>query len=51
MKRPRLSYLRYKEKMTSDGRSFKQAVLDDFKELRQRGVTHTDMERIEALLQ
>ncbi|TXI18877.1 MAG: ATP-binding protein [Nitrosomonas sp.] len=43
-------YLRYRDKTVSDGRSFKQAVLDDFKEFRQRGIDHPDMSRIEALM-
>jgi uncharacterized protein YecT (DUF1311 family) len=33
-----------------DERSFSQAVLDDFKELEEAGMTHPDMEKIKALL-
>lgn len=47
----RAIYLNYQDQVVSDGRSFKQAVLDDFKELRQRGINHADMRRIEALWQ
>ncbi len=44
-------YLRYQDKIIIDGRSFKQSVLDDFKEFRQRDIHHVDMGRIEVLLQ
>jgi tetratricopeptide (TPR) repeat protein len=44
-------YLNNKDKKVSDGRSFKQAVLDDFKEFRKLGINHPDMKRIEKLLQ
>ena len=37
-------------KLRDDDRSFSQAVLDDFKELEEAGVTHPDMEKIKALL-
>jgi streptogramin lyase len=37
-------------KLRSDERTFSQAVLDDFKELEEAGVTHPDMEKIKALL-
>jgi tetratricopeptide (TPR) repeat protein len=47
----RAIYVRYQDKITSDDRSFKQAVLDDFKEFRRHGIQHADMSRIEALLQ
>ena len=43
-------YLNYKDKKLADGRSFKQAVLDDFKEFRKRGINHPDMKKIEKLL-
>nr|MDQ3960118.1 hypothetical protein [Pseudomonadota bacterium] len=43
-------YLKYKAQKVIDGRSFKQAVLDDFKELRKRGIDHPDMKRVERLL-
>lgn len=33
-----------------DERTFKQAVLDDFKKLEEAGVTHPDMEKVKALL-
>jgi tetratricopeptide (TPR) repeat protein len=37
-------------KLQDDERSFGQAVLDDFKEFEEAGVTHPDMEKIKALL-
>jgi streptogramin lyase/tetratricopeptide (TPR) repeat protein len=37
-------------KLRDDERTFSQAVLDDFKELEQAGITHPDMEKIKALL-
>ncbi len=37
-------------KLREDDRSFSQAVLDDFKELEEAGVTNPDMEKIKALL-
>jgi tetratricopeptide (TPR) repeat protein len=37
-------------KLRDDERTFGQAVLDDFKELEEAGVTHPDMEKIKALL-
>ena len=37
-------------KLRDDDRSFSQAVLDDFKELEEAGVTHPDMEKIRASL-
>jgi tetratricopeptide (TPR) repeat protein len=44
-------YLEYKDsKLRDDERTFSQAVLDDFKELEEAGVTHPDMEKIKALL-
>src|SRR5207247_11153199 len=44
-------YLENKDaKLHDDERTFSQAVLDDFKELQDAGVTHPDMEKIKALL-
>jgi hypothetical protein len=37
-------------KIADDKRSFSQAVRDDFKEFREAGITHPDMEKIQALL-
>jgi sugar lactone lactonase YvrE len=37
-------------KLHDDDRTFSQAVLDDFKELEEAGITHPDMEKIKALL-
>jgi sugar lactone lactonase YvrE/tetratricopeptide (TPR) repeat protein len=37
-------------KLRDDARTFSQAVLDDFKELQDAGITHPDMEKIKALL-
>lgn len=37
-------------KLRDDERTFSQAVLDDFKELQNAGITHPDMEKIKALL-
>jgi tetratricopeptide (TPR) repeat protein len=37
-------------KLRDDERTFSQAVLDDFKELQDAGVTHPDTEKIKALL-
>jgi hypothetical protein len=37
-------------KLSDDERTFRQAVLDDFKELEEAGITHPDMEKIKALL-
>jgi hypothetical protein len=36
--------------LRDDERTFSQAVLDDFKELQDVGITHPDMEKIKALL-
>ena len=44
-------YLENQDLPVGDGRSFKQAVLDDFKELRAKGITHPDMDKIERRLQ
>jgi tetratricopeptide (TPR) repeat protein len=44
-------YLENKDaKLADDKRSFTQAVLDDFKELQDAGITHPDMEKIKILL-
>jgi hypothetical protein len=44
-------YLENKDaKLGDDERTFSQAVLDDFKELQDAGITHLDMEKIKALL-
>ncbi len=43
-------YLENKDAKLHDGRAFSQAVLDDFKEFQEAGVTHPDMEKIKALL-
>jgi tetratricopeptide (TPR) repeat protein len=43
-------YLENKDAKLDDERSFSQAVLDDFEELEQAGITHPDMARIKALL-
>jgi tetratricopeptide (TPR) repeat protein len=44
-------YLENKDaKLADDKRSFSQAVLDDFKQFREAGITHPDMEKIQALL-
>ena len=37
-------------RLRDDERTFSQAVLDDFKELEEAGVTHPDMEKIKALI-
>jgi sugar lactone lactonase YvrE len=37
-------------KLRDDERTFSQAVLEDFKELQDAGITHPDMEKIKALL-
>ena len=44
-------YLENKDaRIADDKRSFSQAVIDDFKEFRAAGITHPDMEKIQALL-
>src|SRR6266496_3347586 len=43
-------YLENKDAKLHDGRAFRQAVLDDFKEFQEAGVTPPDMEKIKALL-
>jgi tetratricopeptide (TPR) repeat protein len=47
----RVIYLENKNaKLHDDERTFSQAVLDDFKEFQEAGITHPDMEKIKALL-
>jgi len=43
-------YLENKDAKLDEERSFSHAVLDDFKELEEAGITHPDMEKIKALL-
>lgn len=43
-------YLDNKDKKVTDGRSFKQVVLDDFKEFQKHGLHHPDIKRIESVL-
>jgi hypothetical protein len=44
-------YLENKDaKLGDDERTFSQAVLNDFKELQDAGITHPDMDKIKALL-
>jgi len=43
-------YLENKGAKFHDGQAFSQAVLDDFKEFKDAGITHPDMEKIKALL-
>jgi tetratricopeptide (TPR) repeat protein len=43
-------YLENKDAKLHDGRAFRQAVLDDFKEFQEAGVTPPEMEKIKALL-
>lgn len=43
-------YLENKDAKLDNQRTFRQAVLDDFKELQQAGISHPDMEKIKALL-
>jgi uncharacterized protein YecT (DUF1311 family) len=43
-------YLENRDAKIDDQRTFKQAVLDDFKELEEAGVSHPDTEKIKALL-
>ena len=43
-------YLENKDAKLYNGGVFSQAVLDDFKELQDEGITHPDMEKIKALL-
>jgi Bacterial SH3 domain. len=43
-------YLENKDAKLPDERTFSRAVLEDFKQFRDAGLTHPDMEKIEALL-
>ena len=43
-------YLENKDAKLHDGRPFSQAVLDDFKDFQEAGITHPDIEKIKALL-
>jgi len=43
-------YLENRDARIDDERTFKQAVLDDFKEFRDAGISHPDVEKIQALL-
>jgi tetratricopeptide (TPR) repeat protein len=43
-------YLENKDAKLDDERTFSQAVLEDFKELQDAGITHSDMEKIKGLL-
>jgi uncharacterized protein YecT (DUF1311 family) len=43
-------YLENKDAKVDDKRTFSQAVLDDFKELQEAGITHPDMQKIKTLL-
>jgi tetratricopeptide (TPR) repeat protein len=43
-------YLGNQDAKLYDGRTFRQAVLDDFKEFQAAGITHPDMEKVKALL-
>jgi tetratricopeptide (TPR) repeat protein len=43
-------YLENKDARLNNGQAFSQAVLDDFKELQEAGITHPDTEKIKALL-
>jgi streptogramin lyase len=50
-KKAKAIYLENKNtKLRDDERTFSQAVLEDFKELQDAGITHPDMEKIKALL-
>jgi uncharacterized protein YecT (DUF1311 family) len=43
-------YLENRDAKIDDERSFRQAVLDDFKEFEEAGITHSDVKKIKALL-
>ncbi|HEV3121787.1 MAG TPA: hypothetical protein VGY53_07790, partial [Isosphaeraceae bacterium] len=43
-------YSEYKDVKLGAGQTFAQAVLDDFRLFRQKGLTHPDMEKIEKML-
>ncbi|MGR9051846.1 MAG: hypothetical protein ACU84J_04295 [Gammaproteobacteria bacterium] len=42
-------YVKNKDSILQDGRSFKQTFLDDFNEMRKQGINHPGMHRIEGL--
>ena len=44
-------YLENKNTRLSDSRSFREHVLDDFRQFRSKGLSHPDMDRVERLLQ
>ncbi len=46
----RALYLENRDAKIDDERTFKQAVLDDFKEFQDAGITHPDIDKIKALL-
>ena len=51
MREARALYLRYKGKRVSEGGMlWEEAIRDDFKEFKQRGLKHRQMAEIEALL-
>jgi uncharacterized protein YecT (DUF1311 family) len=43
-------YLENRDAKIDDERSFRQAVMDDFKEFEEAGITHSDVDKIKALL-
>ena len=43
-------YLENKDAKLQDGVAFSQAVLNDFKDFQEAGITHRDTEKIKALL-
>jgi hypothetical protein len=43
-------YRQHAREKTNDRQTFAEAVLDDFAKLRQRGIDHPDMKKIEKLL-
>ena len=46
----KILYLENKDIKVNDKQTFAEAVLDDFRKFRQKGLTHPDMEKIEQLL-
>jgi tetratricopeptide (TPR) repeat protein len=46
----RAIYLQHAQEKVNDRQTFAEGVLDDFAQLRQRGIDHPDINRIEALL-
>jgi tetratricopeptide (TPR) repeat protein len=46
----KIIYLKNKDAKLRDGRAFSKAVLDDFKELEEAGITHPGTDKIKALL-